>query len=340
MPKVSRLLATPATVALRLVTSNFAVPVTKLKMLRFVRVPETPSFAPVSLIVRSIGVGRTVPGFTGVAKAVVQFSAVAPPEAWLIEIAPLVTDAVMSLPRPSVMAMLLALTASQRRVSAPGAARAAIPRLPFSIFRPKSEEPTARWRSLSAKVSRLAPVSVVPTFTSTSWRETAKLALPLITPKRSSSDSVPLTFRLWPLSVIVMSTGVGRFAPGLTGVAMACCQLSAVAPPEAWLISSPAFVTLAVMPGRTSSTERFEAVTATHERVPVGAANVATPSVPPLMAKPKLAAPACRFDSAKVISLALTSCSAPRFTLTSDWVAANSAEPWIKPKRSRLWRLP
>ena len=53
MPKVSRLLATPATVAMRLVTSNFALPVTKLKMLRSVSVPETPSFSPVSLTVRS-----------------------------------------------------------------------------------------------------------------------------------------------------------------------------------------------------------------------------------------------------------------------------------------------
>ena len=209
-------------------------------------------------------------------------------------IAPLVTPAVMSLPRLSVMAMLLALTASQRRVSVPGAARAAIPRLPVSIFRPKSGAAHREVEIAEREGQQARP----------GQRRRADVHVDQLAgdgevgAAADHAEEVELGQRAVDLQALAAERDrhVDRrrqVAPGLTGVAMACCQLSAVAPPEAWLISSPAFVTLAVTPGRTSSTERFEAVTATHERVPVGAANVATPSVPPLMAKPKLAAPAC-----------------------------------------------
>ena len=155
--------------------------------------------------------------------AVAAFVPFVPPAALMATVSP-VTLAETDAPSVRVAERLLAVTASQYRVSFPlvglGASMTAMPRLPPATVTPKPPVPALVVRLLRATVIRVAPERVdVPSETSTVVSLTAKLADPVRTLKTLRFVSEPPTISTEELNWIApVSTAIVTVAPGLVEV--------------------------------------------------------------------------------------------------------------------------
>ncbi len=118
----------------------------------------------------------------------------------------------------------------------------AMPRLPPVTAIPNPPAPTVEVRLLRPTVSRVALVIVVvPRVTATELSLIAKFAEPVITLKRLSVVSEPLT-TTWPVASWIVNPAIG-----ITGAVSAVLQFRAVAAwppvsvPPAWLIATVPF---------------------------------------------------------------------------------------------------